>query len=425
MSIWRAGGRKKQGNSLVGQQVDVVIDGYSHDGQGVGRYKGKPIFIADALKNESVTARIEQANNKRLTAKLIDVEQESDARIEPSCQYFGRCGGCVWQNLSYEAQLEAKEQRFMRQLAQLNAQTVLDASEQNSPYKYRRRARFAVSWRDGLPKMGFRERNAKKIVSIDACPVLTNELEELISPLNDWLAQLKGGVSEVLVTLLDQVRVGIGVNSDVSSAQRALLKESAEQVGWIYHDYDDARDANTVTAYDFVQANAFANGVMQSTLTNWLSDLEEGTQIVDLFSGLGNFTNYLAGYYRLKGSPVMGYELDMGMVTRAKRMAVANAEYACADLFEGALPKAVFDANVLVLDPPRAGAHHIAQQIAEHADQLPNLSQIVYISCDPATQVRDAKILMQAGYQISRAKVVDMFPQTPHIETMMLLTKES
>lgn len=418
--VWRAGGRKGPAKKPTGQQVQVSIDGYAHDGQGVGRYQGKPIFIADALQGETVTAKVEQQTSKRTTAQLIEVVEASADRREAACEYFGHCGGCVWQHLSYEAQAQAKRDRFLHLIGKLDAQPIEDEMFLTDEYAYRRRARFAVAWQDGKAIVGYRARKAKRIVGVDHCLVLSPQLDQVLGQISNWLSPLKGGVSEVLVTELDRVHVALGVGSELTPENRALLAASAQDNGWVYSNFEDQVDSASLTPYDFVQANQAANVAMQHTLKQWLG-VVDGKAIVDLFSGLGNFSNYLADL----GATVTGIEIDKGMVARANKQAHPGANFKKGNLFEGTLPRSMFAADILVLDPPRAGAHHIAQQIVEQADKLATIKTIAYISCDPATQVRDAQLLMQANFRLNRVRVVDMFAQTPHIETMMLFTKES
>jgi len=418
-NVWRAGGRKPKPKKPISKEAVVEAVGFSHDGKGVVHVENSTVFVDGLFAGEQGRIKLSATSKKRFDTELLEIITRSPSRIQAACEHHQDCGGCVWQSLSYEAQVQAKEQRLERLIETLGVQVERDASYMSEPYHYRRRVRFSVIFNGERASLGYRQRNSKKVKAVSNCNVLIPEIESQIEALESWLSLAKGGINELLVTYDKKLLLGLGKQTTISSATFNRLAEAAREQGFELTSYDDSERAHSLTAYDFLQANEGANAAMKATLVNWLDTKAE--RVVDLFSGLGNFSKVIADEL---GAEVVGYEIDKGMVARANALALDKVIFKVSDLFSGGLPKAIFDADALVLDPPRAGAHHIVQQLVANADKLSALKQIAYISCDPATQVRDAKYLLEAGYRLRTVKMVDMFPHTPHIESMMLFAKE-
>ena len=428
----------------------VEVHGLSHDGRGLGKHHGKTLFIDGALPGETVSAKITEDRRKFASADVVSVEQESSERIIPECPHFQQCGGCSLQYWSHDGQLQGKQSIVLDQLRRFSGLTPATLFEPlvSAPYGYRHRCRLSLIWRNGPLQLGFRQQQSKQIVNIDQCPVLVEPLQPLLPLIRDLLQTLerKTVVSHIELIAADSGRaVLIRHIKPLPSADLTKLEQFAEaeqlslylqpqpdQVSCLYSPGDDPWLYNQLPEFDlklqfrpadFTQVNWSVNRQMILQAVDWLN-LKSSDRVLDLFCGLGNFTLAIAR----KVAHVTGVEGSAESVTRASFNAslngIENAEFYQADL--AALIEGSRKGNdwlssqygALVLDPPRAGAKEIIEQMAA---EMPD--KVLYISCNPATLARDAGVLVEQGYRLERLGVMDMFPQTGHVESMALFIK--
>lgn len=443
------------------------IERLSHDGRGIARSDGKVGFVAGALPGETVRARRTRASARHDEWSVVSIETAAPVRTEPPCPLYGRCGGCDLQHLAPPAQLEHKRDALLELLARQAglAPRVLDPTIESAPLGYRRRARLAVDARarGKPPRLGFRESAGSAIVPVDACPVLDPVLERLpatLAPLLGALANPRaiGHVDLAVSESRDgSVRAVVAFRllgtldaadhellADYGTAERAYVATVhddgtvrtvhapvCEPPGYLLADFD-LRLA--FEPGDFLQANAGVNRAVVARVVDWLNSATDAL-ILDAFCGLGNLSLPLARAFadthetgaRVPGARVLGVDVSAGMIVRARRNMEANgvrgAEFAVRDLYasELSLPKRGSDArgfDVVVLDPPRAGAAELVQLIC--ALRVP---RVLYQSCAPATLARDGRVLREAGYRLERLCLVDMFPQTSHSEALALFCR--
>ncbi|MTI15169.1 23S rRNA (uracil(1939)-C(5))-methyltransferase RlmD [Sansalvadorimonas verongulae] len=428
--------------------LEVVINSLTHDGRGVAREKGRVVFVEGAVPGDRVKVRLIRQTSKLTEGVIAKILEPSSDRVEPPCPWYSQCGGCNLQHLKAERLLTIKEQTVLGQLKRFGdfEPDNLEAPLTSPELGYRTRARLAVRWWNGKLHFGFRASGSKDIVAIERCAVLVPELSRLLPLLRATLeqGQNKRAVSHIELAAAEN---GHGVllrtvaklpdedrESWLSLAREHnlhlyLQPESSSDSLTCVHAPDNSEalhytlsQQNVKLQYlpvDFTQVNTHVNEKMVTQALEWL-DLTGNEQVLDLFCGMGNFTLPLARACR----KVVGVEGVQALVERGEKNAllnnIENSSFARADLAAEPGRRTWLDEkyDALLLDPPRTGALDILQLMGK---SLPN--RILYVSCNPATLARDAGFLKEQGYRLSRFCVMDMFPQTTHVESMGLFLK--
>ncbi len=426
----------------------------THDGRGVARLAdGKAVFVAGALPGEQVMA-IRTARSRHFDeATTLEVLHASPHRVTPRCAHFGVCGGCVLQHLESGQQILAK-QRVLREnferIGHVTPERWLEPLVDRE-WGYRRKGRFSVRRVEKKDKtlVGFRERDPRFVADLHECHTVIEPIAAVIpalSALIDGLAarslipQIEfiagdatadfDGVALVFRHLQPLVESDLAALAAFGQAHRfaiflqpggidsvhALWPE-APQLAFRLPQWDVQLQFRPL---DFIQVNAGLNENMIAR-TMELLDVRPEDRVLDLFCGLGNFTLPLARRVR----EVVGVEGEAGLVARARENAahngLDNASFFAADLTQdqsrAPWMRAGFD--TLLLDPPRSGADAVLRQLP-----LKGLRRIVYVSCHPASLARDAGYLVkERGWTLRAAGVMDMFPQTAHVESIALFEK--
>ena len=414
-------------------EVTVAIEKLSAEGRGMAFHNGKPLFIPNTLPGEMVRAAITLDKREYAEGQLREIIRATDRRIEPRCELFDRCGGCDLQMLDYEAQLQHKSQTLTRLLR--DHIDTLSEPIVAEPWHYRHRARFSVSENNGKPVLGFKAANSHRVIAIGACAILDERLQPLLKKIPQWLETIEHWQR------IDEIRIGIdslGKIALVWDTKRALSTNDENiLIGFCEDEQivcpkafadlrkkDEAqltyRVASQNTAFhfslnDFTQVNPAINDQLVSRALDWLQPGSDDA-VADFFCGLGNFSLPLVQHAK----QVTGYEIDAAMVKRAAANAsgFVNIEFRAADLY--AADVAIGDIyQAALLDPPRAGA----KALCERLSRTKILRRIVYVSCNPQTLIRDIDILVCGGFSVKHAALVDMFPQTGHIEAIVSLQR--
>jgi 23S rRNA (uracil1939-C5)-methyltransferase len=437
-----AGGSKSP-SLPVGKKQLLQIDKLANDGRGIGYADGRTWFVAGALAGEQVEARVLAARSKVVEARVERVLLASALRRTPVCAVAGRCGGCTLQHLPHAEQLQLKQQSLTEQLQRVAGVQPLEwAAPLTGPeLGYRRRARIAVRWdiKRKYLDVGFRAAASQDIVPIGSCPVLVPELQAIAQALPSMLQGLQRperiGHIELFSGTVSVLLLRHTAELVAEDAQRLrdFCQEQQVQLWWQgsgepFPDNPQSTCGYALEAYalqlqwqpgDFVQVNAAINAAMLEQAFNWL-DPQPDERVLDLFCGLGNFALPLAQRVR----EVVAVEGVASMVQRAQANAQANGlqniQVCQADLSQPLVQatwmKQGFSA--VLLDPPRDGALEVVRQMRALGAQ-----RVVYVSCNPATLARDAAELIAQGYCLQRAGILDMFPQTAHVEAMALFVK--
>jgi 23S rRNA (uracil1939-C5)-methyltransferase len=429
-------------------ELDADVVALAHDGRGIARIDGKVVFIAGALPGERVRLRILRRRRQLDEAQLVGILSASPDRVEPRCAHFGICGGCSLQHLSGPAQLAAKQHQLLEDLARIGKVRPLRVLDplQGPQWGYRRRARLGVRYvhKKGRVLAGFRERDKPYLADLQACEVLVPALRtlpaalaELVGTLSirEQLPQLEVSVGDTQTALVFRVmqppsdedgeRLAAfgqhhGVQVFLQAGGPDTVRPLVPGLEPLSYRVDGGAVALTFRPLDFVQVNREINEAMVGAAIDALQAGLADT-VLDLFCGLGNFTLPLAR----RALEVTGVEGDAALIDAARANALGNGlgnvRFATENLFEpaawGAWAGQRF-ARVL-LDPPRAGALAAVQRMAAWGPQ-----RIVYISCHPGSLARDAGILVETqGYRLLAAGVMDMFPQTTHVESIAIFER--
>lgn len=424
------------------------VTALSHDGRGIARIRGKTLFIEGALPGEEVGYRLRRRRRDFDEAEAAEIFTPSPNRVTPRCAQYGVCGGCVLQHLDPAAQVAAKQQILLDNLKRIGG---VEPDEVLPPllgpeWGYRRRARLSVHRaEDGKSvRVGFKERHRPYVTATERCHVLDPEVGELITPLAELFQHLSiaARIPQLEVAVGDETTVlSLRVLSLPSEADRKRLMEFEDRHGVCFMLQSEAhgaaealRDPAPRLHYrlpesdvdidfepaDFIQVNGAVNRKLVQLALEQL-DPQPGDAVLDLFSGLGNFTLPLAR----RAAVVTGVEGEAGLVSRARRNAernaISNARFEQADLFAEDQPGAWARKHYarILLDPPRAGAQEIIARFPGFEAR-----RLVYVSCHPATLARDAKILVaEQGWGLARVGVLDMFPHTAHVESIAVFTR--
>lgn len=422
------------------------ITDLSHDGRGITHINGKTTFVDGALPQETVRAQYTNKRSQFDEAKLLDVITPCSERASPPCQHFGVCGGCSIQHMSPTLQIQHKQKTLLNHLQHFGhvvPETILPPLT-GPTVGYRRKARLGVRYVRKKQRLlvGFRETNGRMIADLQQCEVLDprvgkklTDLATLITQLShyDHIPQIEVAAGDEQVALIFRHMVPL---DDVEKQQLCefgqahhfdiyLQPAGIDSIHKIYPADNNLRLSYTLPheklellfhPADFTQVNIDINQKMIQQTLNLLT-LSPTDKVLDLFCGLGNFTLPIAKYCQ----HVTGVEGDANMVKRGYENAahnhIENVEFYAANLMEdiSRAPwfKPVYDK--VLLDPPRAGAQEIVNNIAKLA-----VKRIVYVSCHPGTLARDAGLLVQQGYRLTCAGVMDMFPHTEHVESIAL-----
>jgi 23S rRNA (uracil1939-C5)-methyltransferase len=428
--------------------VELAITGFSHDGRGVGRIDEKVIFVHGALPQEQIKAKITHTSSKFNQGQTVEIVKPSPDRVLPHCAHFGLCGGCQWQHVSQDLQISHKQSLLAEQLAQAQVEVAQWLPPLLGPEKgYRYKARLAVKYveKKNTVLVGFREQRSNKIAILDNCSVLHPKVGSKIIELRQCIADLsiKNEIAQIEVAIgMDEIALVFRHLVPIPLEDKNKLKAFCQQHSFSCYLQPDGvesvhciwpnKPSNDLTyrledqnlefkfhPLDFIQVNPQMNQQMINQALSLLS-LSKDDVILDLFCGLGNFSLSLAKQVK----HVVGIECATKMVERAtnnaKRNQLNNVEFYAFDLTKDVQGQswASFPYSVLILDPPRSGALEVVNN-----KDLCKAKHILYISCNPATFVRDAAILQnQQGYQLERVGVMDMFTHTAHVETMGLFT---
>ena len=438
---------RRRRRTQLPEPVSLTIESMSHEGRGIANINGKTVFVFGALKGERVKAQINKVSRNFDEAYTLEVLEASPQRVDAKCDAFERCGGCSLQHLDNDDQIEFKQNSLleMMQHAGIKPGQIIPPLR-SKPWGYRRKARLGVKYvrKKGRVLVGFRERNASFLADMMQCEVLIPEVGYRLKDLANLIEQLNARESIPQIEVAaDEERVVLVFRhlQELSQIDREKLIEFAREFNFsiqlqpkgpdsIENLYPKEQSLKftplpggdihiSFNAVDFVQVN---NGINQQMVSQALAHLElqAKDRVLDLFCGLGNFTLPMANLC----ATVTGVEGDLAMVQRAKESAVSNnifnTEYYAGDIsqvdFDRPWMKQKFDK--ILLDPPRSGAMEIAENIKRFGASI-----IVYISCQASSLVRDSQIICANGFEMSHLGVMDMFPQTAHVESMAVFRR--
>ena len=397
-----------------GEAVDMTIDNVAFGGAGVGRARGMVVFVPFTMMGEEVEVEIRSVRKNFALGQLRRLLKPVAGRSEPVCRYYGFCGGCQLQHMAYEQQLALKENQvgeIFSRLGKCEAPPVRRIIPSPSQLHYRGKADYHIKTTSAgrFVALGFRSREENNILDITRCEIVAESINNSCQALREDLQSgARYGVRErqSIWASLEEGRI-IPV-PDASGAPPILTRM--------------VKDLQLAVAYDgFFQANtSLVDGLVDQVLL--LADMKGGERVLDGYCGAGLFSLFLAA----AAGSVLGIDVNGGAVQAARNnlreAGFNNALFLPGDVgrvMKQQLARGSAQADIIILDPPRPGCD---RQVLEAVKGMAP-TKVIYISCNPTTQARDIRYLVDVGFSLSCLQPIDMFPQTGHIEVIALLQR--
>ncbi|MCA1629160.1 MAG: class I SAM-dependent RNA methyltransferase [Acidobacteria bacterium] len=399
----------------AGDVLEVSVERIVPGGAGMAHARGLTVFVPLAAPGDVLRVRVERVKGRVAFASLAEIVAPGRERVEPPCPYFGRCGGCDFQQLAYEAQLAAKVEIIrdcLRRIARIAPPAEIPIAPSPSVWRYRSRARWQHDTRNN--HLGYYELASHRVIDVAECPVVVPELQETLS-------RLRASVVERSTDAEAAREFEAVAGDDGVSLSPPLAEEDTRERARVI-----AGERYSFDASCFFQINhALLDALVREALREEGGGAEpeggRGGSAVDLYCGVGLFTLPLARRF----ARVTGVEANPAATAYARRnlsdagLANGRVETAPVGAWLARRAHGLAPVDLLLLDPPRAGAEHGA--VGGMLALRPR--RIVYVSCDPATLARDLRELIAGGYLLDSVSAFDMFPQTHHVETVARLTR--
>lgn len=425
----------------------LCVEALADNGDGIARCGERELRVAGALPGEKVTVTALRRRKGFVQCLCAGLEECVDDRVQPFCPHALICGGCTLQHLDHAAQMRHKTDCMAQALHRFGVAPRRWLAPVVGPLQgYRRKARLGVRLvpKKGGVLVGFRESGSSLVTPTQVCAVLAPAFGERLADMRALVSRLScpGKIPQIEVAAGDTAAAIVLRHLEpLSAADLAELEAFSERTA--LHVYLQSGGPNRVRKLaprdgcerleyrlssgivlefhplDFVQINACVNDEMV-TLALALLELEAGERAVDLFCGIGNFTLPMAA----RGAHVIGIEGDPDLVARAcenrERNALGGVQFTVADLYGEALPACLDEhrCQKLLLDPPRSGALEMLSRLT-----LGGLERVVYVSCNRDTFARDARLLVDRGFELEAIGLLDMFPHTGHTESIALFQR--
>jgi 23S rRNA (uracil1939-C5)-methyltransferase len=418
--------------------------------------RGKAVFVPLVLSGEKIEATLAEQKQGFARARAESIIEPSPHRVEPGCPYFRRCGGCHYQHSSYEHQLEIK-QEILRETLRRTAKLELSVDIQvhpSPPLNYRNRSRLKLQTTPEF-KAGYFTMASHELLAVEECPISSPLINRGIAAL--WQSGRAGkvppGVDEVeLFANADDAQLLVEVSAKADS-RRATLRAWAEDfqrsmteitgvivfraaqgapgtqdklltVGADYLTYQTARAAYRVSAGSFFQTNRY----LTDELVKIVTEGQSGDAALDLYAGVGLFSTALCDIrhiFSVESSQTSSADLSYNLTSNGAAVQATTEEYLTGydktrrSRKGSVLPHPVNKPDLAVVDPPRSG---LGERVAWSLVNL-GAPRVVYVSCDPVTLARDLAVLFAGGYRIEQVHLVDLFPQTYHLESVVHLAR--
>ncbi|WP_102260974.1 23S rRNA (uracil(1939)-C(5))-methyltransferase RlmD [Mesobacillus jeotgali] len=441
--------------------IDVVFEDLTHDGAGVAKVDGYPIFVQGGLPGEKAKIKVTKVNKGYGFGRLMEILERSTSRVECPAEDAHKYGGCQLQHISYEGQLKYKEnqvRQVLTRIGKLEDIVVHPIMGMDNPWHYRNKAQVPVGEKDGKLIAGFFKPRSHEIVDTDESLLHLHEINEAVQAVKEIAGELgiqpyneeshkgvlrhimarfgrqTGELMVVTVTrtndipqrnkLVEEIVARLpkvkSIVHNVNSKKTNVIMGDKTEVLWgseVIYDYiGDIKFA--ISARSFYQVNPEQTKVLYDKALEY-AELTGEESVIDAYCGIGTISLFLAQ----KAKKVFGVEIVPEAIEDAKRNAelngITNAEFAVGEA-ETVIPAWYEEGNsadVLVVDPPRKGCDEALLQTI--IDMKPK--KVVYVSCNPATLARDLRILEDGGYKTVEVQPVDMFPQTTHVECVAQL----
>ncbi|MEH6896436.1 23S rRNA (uracil(1939)-C(5))-methyltransferase RlmD [Bacillus velezensis] len=445
------------------EYYDVTFEDLTHEGAGVAKVQGFPIFVPNALPEEKAQIKVTRIKKGFAFGRLIELKEESPHRTDAPCPIYKQCGGCQLQHMTYEGQLLFKQKQVKDVLERigkldLSNVTVHPTLGMKDPWNYRNKAQVPVGEREGGLVAGFYQQRSHDIIDMSACLIQQSKNDEAVQAVKDictsygvkayneerhkgWLRHIMvrygvvtGEMMIVFITRTSDFPHKAKIIEDIT-AQFPHVKSIVQNINpnktnvifgnetnviwgeeYIYDLIGDVKFA--ISARSFYQVNPEQTKVLYDKALEY-AELQGVETVIDAYCGIGTISLFLAK----QAKKVYGVEIVPEAIEDAKRNAelngITNAEFAVGEA-ETVIPKWYKEgitADTLVVDPPRKGCDEALLRTI--IDMKPK--RVVYVSCNPGTLARDLRVLEDGGYQTLEVQPVDMFPHTNHVECVAKL----
>jgi 23S rRNA (uracil1939-C5)-methyltransferase len=435
----------------------ITLDDLLENGQGVGRIDGLVVFVTGGLPGETVRVAVDAVKRNYISAHVVSIEKASSERVASICAVFPVCGGCQVLHLDGAAQLTWKRRMVSDALTRLGGLTDVAVDEvvptpAGVSAGYRNKVGLVTRFHAGEMQLGFYAARTHRVVAIERCPVLLQRLDAAVQALVGLAKQMpqpfsaaKHIVARASATGSELVIAfnGAKPNKALAAAADELQQRIPALTGLVNTWEPESDNAQFGTRFatiwgaptlretvagaqlrfgiaSFFQINT---AVLELIAQRLIAELAGARRVVDLYCGVGTFAVIL-GMHGIASTGVEWFKPAADeCAANAASNGVVNAAFEHASALEAVSGERggtlLTGADAVILDPPRKGCEpSVLAAIAQHA-----VPRIVYVSCNPATLARDAKMLVEAGYRIDRVTPYDMFPQTGHVEVVTLFSK--
>jgi tRNA/tmRNA/rRNA uracil-C5-methylase (TrmA/RlmC/RlmD family) len=386
----------------TGDELEIKIERIVPRGLGIGFGKKLTVFVPLAVAGDIVRVSLNQVKGKIAFADIVEVLNASPHRIDPPCPYFGTCGGCDFQQMDYETQLEAKAgivRDSLHRIGKIDYDREIEIIGSPRPFEYRSRAQWHIDTKG--KRVGYFKRGSHEVIDVERCPILVPELEKTLRELRDTI-EWESFWDERLT-----IEAASGDGGKVSVYGSELI-EPTDEIS-----FAAAGEKYFYSARSFFQGNQL---LVEKLIETALGDAQ-GEKALDLYCGVGLFTLPLARRF----AEVVGVEGNEEAVGFGEKNA-AHAGLENIDFVREGVDKFVAEGRaggfgLVLLDPPRAGA---AMETIQRLARI-KPKNISYVSCDPSILARDLRIFLDSGYEITSLTALDLFPQTHHVEMVARL----
>jgi 23S rRNA (uracil1939-C5)-methyltransferase len=421
-------------------EFTLEIESLAYGPYGIGRIDNQVIMVPATVPGDKICVRVTDSKGNYAFGERVRLLQPSPLRQTPPCPYVSDCGGCPWQQIRYEAQLKAKEQSVadaLRRIGKLDGFELRPIIASPREYHYRRRIRLQC---DKTKRIGFFRALSHDLVEVEGCHIADGTLNTVIEPLRTWVNELDTTIAHVEIVTGDDPNeiVAVGkaagefIRRDNAACERLvnqarginglILYAETWRQEWGHTEVSIRSDDGICLKVEgdvFTQVNAEGNRELLRELLA-AGGFEKNDQLLELYSGAGNFTLSLAK----RAQKLIAVESYRQAIDSGRRSAqfngIANIRWICAQVPAAVerLAKARERFSKIILDPPRAGAKGIDRNLASLGAE-----KILYVSCNPATLARDLAALARHGYKLVIIQPIDLFPHTFHVESLAVMIR--
>lgn len=446
--------------------IEITIDDLHFPNVGTATYEGKKIKVKNAIPGQKVRARISRSRKESAEAKVVEVIEPAEYEHEPGCQHFSLCGGCSYQSVPYEKQLEIKSKQVKAILDSILTESYeflpIVPSPKKTEYRNKMEFSFGDEVKEGPLTLGMHRRNSfHSIVNTYGCSIVDEDFRQILCQILDYfqgnsqsyyhkstnigflrylLVRKAEKTGQILINLITTSQSILNEKEFVDLILNLNLKGTVKCIAHsIYDGVADVAKADemrilygedriveellglkfNISSFSFFQTNSLGAEKLYSIVRDFIGTTKDKI-IFDLYSGTGTIGQILAP----TAKKVTGIEIVEAAVEKANENAELNNLTNCTFIAGDVLKKIdelEDKPDIIVLDPPREGIHPKAiQKIIDYKPET-----FIYISCKPTSLAKDLPVFIDNGYKVEKVQCVDMFPMTPHVETVLLITSNS